>query len=311
LAFTLPPTIVAAPGGTMTIAMCAVVPEGIVLGADSTSSLFHRGTDFHYFNHNQKVFEIGEDTTFGLLTWGLGGFDNVSYRTLIALLGDDLKDNAPSSVLDVATRWANLVWDRYSAAFSAEMARAVALAAKAPFSPNAGPPISNMRTDAEEAELNELRQNLYVGFCIGGYVLPDRTPMAFETQFFPDATAAPTPTTVNIGFWGAPNFILRLLNGWDHSSKAAILASGKWNGTEQDLISELSKAALKVNMSTLRDTVDFVYSSIHSTIKALKFSDLSQICGGPIELAVISTDRRFRWVRHKKWDSAITDGDVT
>jgi hypothetical protein len=28
-------------------------------------------------------------------------------------------------------------------------------------------------------------------------------------------------------------------------------------------------------------------------------------CGGPIEIAVISTDRRFRWVRHKNFGAAL------
>jgi hypothetical protein len=42
--------------------------------------------------------------------------------------------------------------------------------------------------------------------------------------------------------------------------------------------------------------------------KAFKVSNLSQICGGPIELAVIRTDRRFTWVRHKEWDAALAEG---
>lgn len=294
----------------MTIAMCAVMPEGIVLGADSTSSVFHDGTGFHYFNHNQKIFEVGEDSTFGVLTWGLGAIKRTSYRTLIARLDDDLKANPPAKVEDVAVRWADLLWASYSAAYGAEIARLALLSAKTEFVQGANPPNRNARTEGEETEHRNLTQNLYVGFCIGGYVLPDREPQAFEVNFFPHLAAPPIPSAVNIGFWGAPNFILRLLNGWDHGLKDAIMNSGNWTGSEPDLIAELNKSALQVGMSTLRDAIDFVYSSIHSTIKALKFSDLNQVCGGPIELAVISTDRRFRWVRHKKWDSAITDGDI-
>lgn len=293
----------------MTIAMCAVMPEGVVLGADSTSSVFHDGTGFHYFNHNQKIFEVGENSTFGILTWGLGGLKDTSYRTIIGRLDDDLKVNPPSNVKDVANRWAALLWTEYSNAHAMEIARLAALSAKSPYVDGA-PPDPNARTKDENVEHSNLRQNLYVGFCLGGYVLPDRKPEAFELNFFPDATVAPAPKPVHIGFWGAPNFILRLLNGWDQELKNAIMRSGKWQGSEAELVAELNKSALKVGMSTLRDAIDFVYSSIHSTIKALKFSHLNQICGGPIELAVISTDRRFRWVRHKKWDSAITDGDI-
>jgi RND family efflux transporter MFP subunit len=60
----------------------------------------------------------------------------------------------------------------------------------------------------------------------------------------------------------------------------------------------------------LREVVDFVHTCVHSTIKALKFSHFQQICGGPVELAVISTDRNFRWVRHKEWTAAVIDGGL-
>jgi hypothetical protein len=59
----------------------------------------------------------------------------------------------------------------------------------------------------------------------------------------------------------------------------------------------------------IREAIDFVHACVSSTIKAMKFSSLAQICGGPIEIAVITTDRRFRWVRHKDWDVAIAEGD--
>jgi hypothetical protein len=60
----------------------------------------------------------------------------------------------------------------------------------------------------------------------------------------------------------------------------------------------------------IREAIDFIHACIYSTIKALKFSSLSQICGGPIELAAITTDRSFRWVRHKQWDAAIREDDI-
>jgi hypothetical protein len=37
-----------------------------------------------------------------------------------------------------------------------------------------------------------------------------------------------------------------------------------------------------------------------STIKAMKFSNFPQTCGGPIEIAVISSDRRFRWCQRRR-----------
>ena len=60
----------------------------------------------------------------------------------------------------------------------------------------------------------------------------------------------------------------------------------------------------------LREAVDWVHASVYATIKAMKFSQLAPVCGGPVEIAVITADRPFRWVRHKKLDTAITRGGI-
>lgn len=293
----------------MTIAMCYISPEGIVLGADSTSSATFNPGGFHFFNHNQKLFQIGEEGTLGVLTWGLGGLGVISYRTIIADLADDLIANPAATVDEVATRFSNAFWAKYSAALANEIARATALNAKQPHDPT-DPQAAGTRTKEEDEELSGLLSGLFVGFCIAGHVLPDRTPKAFQVGFTILMAAAPQPSQIaQTQFWGAPNMILRLVNGWDGDLKSSILASGKWSGTPDELNQVLNKNALELPMLPIRDAIDFVHSCIQSTIKALKFSSLSQICGGPIEIAVITTDRRFRWVRHKEWDAAIAEGN--
>jgi hypothetical protein len=39
----------------------------------------------------------------------------------------------------------------------------------------------------------------------------------------------------------------------------------------------------------------------------MKFSFGAPVAGGPIEIGFISTDRPFRWVRHKSFSSAIVE----
>lgn len=114
---------------------------------------------------------------------------------------------------------------------------------------------------------------------------------------------------IGFWFWGAPNMMQRLIFGCDDNLKFDVLNSGKWIGTAAEFDALLQNHQLAHPKVPLRDAVDFVHACIYSTIKALKFSSLSQICGGPIELAVISTDRKFRWVRHKQWDAGITEGE--
>lgn len=297
----------------MTIAACYLSPEGVVLGADSTST-YGNPSGPHYFNHAQKLFEIGEQGTMGVVTWGLGGLMHVSYRALLALLADDLKATPPVSVLDVATRWAAQFWAAYNGApaLAPFFQRCQQLGAKAPFD-IAGQPGPDVRTLQEEIELIQLSNGVTVGFCLGGYVRSDRVPAAFEVLFEPQLTAPPIPDPLPIGsyrFKGAPNMTQRLLYGCDDGVKMAILNSPHWTGSGQDLETLLAQHRLEHPIVPLRDAVDFIHSSISSTIKAFKFSSLSQICGGPIELAVISADRDFRWVRHKEWDSAVSEGGL-
>ncbi len=97
--------------------------------------------------------------------------------------------------------------------------------------------------------------------------------------------------------------------GYDERLVGDMIASGKWSGLQSELDALLQQYQL-THPPTLpiRDAIDFVNTCIFSTIKAFKFSNLSQICGGPIEVAVITADRAFRWVTHKAFDSALREG---
>jgi hypothetical protein len=290
----------------VTIAACYVTPEGVVLGADSTASAMLPG-GFHYFNYNQKVFEVGDPGkgTLGITTWGLATVGAQSHRTLLALFHDGFKNKRPKTVQDAATQWIDTVWPVYSPLTK----RCTDLNAKLPFDPIAASPNPAARTKTEEDEFKQLRRGLVLGFYIGGYLLPARLPEAFSISFDPLlGKPSPVPIVGGGSFAGASNMIKRLIFGCDDDFKADILKSGKWSGTDKDLDALLLKYKLSASFLPIRDVVDYVHSCIASTIKALKFSNLPQICGGPIEIAVITTDRPFRWVRHKSWDAAINEG---
>lgn len=284
-----------------------------MLGADSTSSLVASPGGFHYFNHNQKLFELGEGATLAAMTWGLGGLGSISYRTMLADFASELEKKPAATVEKVAARWSEKFWGAYTSSEDTKplVDRCKTLAAKTPFVAAVANPPPTARTLTEENELKELTHTLYVGFCIGGYVLPNRTPMAFHMGFSPLATTKPVPVEIPMNaylFWGAPNMIQRLIFGADDALVNAIVGSGHWTGGNEELNKLLDDQRLAHPILPVRDAIDFVHACIYSTIKAMKFSNLAQICGGPIELAVITTDRRFRWVRHKEWDTAVSEG---
>lgn len=275
------------------------------MAADSTSTYMH-GFHPQHFSYGQKLFEVGEHSSVGIITWGMGGLSTGSHRTLIARLADDLKMKPPSDLKDVATRWSGQFWQAYSA--SSEIAQIHALSAKPPCDPT-NPMDPSRRTWTEEAWFGSMLRALPVGFCVGGYVENDRTPAAFEV-FFDPLHGPPSPTALPPAqsFWGVPSFIGRLINGCAAEVRSGILGSGKWNGTEADLDSLIAPHKL-VHPSTvpIREAIDFTHACLYATIKALKFSGSPRVCGGPIEIAVITTDRPFRWVQHKPWDVAIKE----
>jgi hypothetical protein len=289
----------------MTIAICAVVPEGIVLGADSVVSSSPGHGQFHFFRHNQKLFEVGENGTMGIVTWGLASFGDVSFRTLIAKLADELAETPPETGEQAATMWRDIIWETYQRIFENEIERCISLDVKLGY----GNEPSQSRTKEEEEELKLIKENLIVGFCIAGHLKTDRSSFAFEILIEPDLrTKPPIKMVPRLGFWGAPDFILRIFNGFDRIVARSVLESGLWKGTEEHLETVLSAGSSAVPLSMpLRDAADFVHFCIYATIQGLKFSNMNQICGGPIEIAVISTDRNFRWIEHKDWDSSILD----
>ncbi|MGC5804184.1 hypothetical protein SNK19_13025 [Ralstonia pseudosolanacearum] len=262
----------------------------------------------HYFNFNQKLFELGQDSTLGVLTWGLSSLGPLSYRTIMARVADGFQANPPASVQAAADAFTDVFWNEFEAFTLVQRVRA--LNSKQPF--GSAPQALGVRTEAEEGEFDSLRSGLGVGFCVAGYVLPNRAPSAVSIFFDPLASTKPASQSIpgeGSQWWGVPNIVNRLIHGADGNLKNAILVSGKWSGTSQELDHVVATQSLTAASLPIRDAIDYVYSCIHCTIKALKFSSLPQICGGPIELAVITTDRKFRWVRHKPFDAAINDGD--
>jgi hypothetical protein len=287
----------------MTIAACYLSAEGVVLGADSTSSMVVAGLtgqsgSEHYYNFAQKIFEFGDPgSTVGVALWGLGSLGQTSYRTLLAETADEAKKQNLASFNEVARLVASALWTQYNTAFAAAIGRARDLDAK-----------GSSRTDDENREFSRLC-GLSGGLCLAGRWGNRRQPDAFEISFGPLLTNAPKPQPLASGdakFWGWRNLTERLVYGIDNQLWSNILGSPHWHGTPENLFSLISPGVLgQPHDLPLRDAIDWIYASIYTTIKAMKFSHLAPVCGGPIEIAVVSSDRPFRWVRHKELGEAI------
>lgn len=279
----------------MTIAACYLSVEGVVFGADSTATILNR-----YYNYAQKIFEVGSGrSTLAVVIWGLGGLGELSYRTMIAQFAEDNYRQTSTSVREMADRFAAYFWSKYQTHLDQDLQRFRQLAGQA------------QRTPDEQSEMDGIEQGLAGGFCLGGNLWHDLTPQAFTISYKP-SDAAPTvqPLPMHVPmFWGQPNLLQRLAAGIDAGLFTDILQSGHWTGTPADLLALVQRRQLAVPATLpIREAIDLLHGSLYSTIQAMKFSQLAPACGGPVEIAVISSDRPFRWVRHKRMGAAILFG---
>jgi len=297
----------------MTIAACYVCAEGVVLGADSTTTISSAPGTYRFFNNNQKIFEIGASSSIGVATWGLAAFGvSRSIRTVIAEFGDWLKQNPQSAIADVASEWSTFVWTEYNNYISSapELATFRLVSAKPSFDPT-DPSKTGSRSQHEEQAYLQMCQTLSMGFYVGGRCDVGRNPGAFRIEFAPTMSTAPTTQLVDSGVlsWaGVPNMASRVLRGFDPNLRKDLLDSGKWAGSESELDHLLARQNLSPQaILPMRDAIDYVYSCIFGTIKAMKFSQFPPVCGGSIEVAVMTSDRDFRWVKHKSWATGIDE----
>jgi hypothetical protein len=269
-------------GIRMTIAAAYLTSEGVVLGADSTTTVTQQ-TDqgasvVQLLNHAQKVFEVGPpgEGRMGVCTWGAGGYGPTSHRSLIARLSDMLNEK---TTVQQAT---------------------------------------DMLVDLVEKELKVLKIAGGVGYFIGGCDLKTRTPACWRLWFEAGKLALKNQLAIGeASFSGAPDFFHRVFFGYDSRlpqlieeglRKEASQLDDKFYATLHGIFKGMAGQLTAAGFPDLplRDAIDFVHTYLHLTIKAHKFRFGPAVCGGPIEIGFVSTDRCFRWVAHKSFDAAFT-----
>ncbi len=266
----------------MTIAAAYLTSEGVVLGADSTTTITQTAPTgeavVQLFNHAQKVFEIGPrgQGRLALCTWGAGAVGGQSHRTVAALLADSLRPDA--TVGDAKDVLCTIV-----------------------------------KREIQAASGNEL-----VGYFIGGSDATTRTADCWQVIFQNGKQHSTTQLQPGMAmFNGAPEFFTRVFHGHAPDLPQYILQGLKradpalqrpdFDQVFERVFEEASRqvCAAGYNELPIREAIDFVHTYLHITIKAFKFRFGPPVCGGPIEIGFVTTDRPFRWVCHKEFDTAI------
>lgn len=280
----------------MTIAISLKVNDGVVLAADSASTLTGQDEQGHptdvvnVYNHANKVFNLRKGLPIGAITWGAGAIGTESISTLAKDLrrrfsGEDETHAdwaiSPSgySVRDIAARVREFMYEeRYVPAV---------------------------------ADWPEDRAKPSLGFVVAGY--SSGATMAEEYQFLIAGGVCPPPEALRdqelsgVTWNGQPEAISRLLLG--HAPGLAQVMHERLGVPEEQLgpaletIQGMLAMPLVQPAMPFQDAIDLAEFLVDLTIKVSRFAPGAPTVGGPIEVAAISKHEGFKWIRRKHYFS--------
>lgn len=266
----------------MTIALVLKVNDGLVLAADSATSMMvttaqgASGIENVYNNAN-KIFNLHKSLPIGAMTWGLGNVGTASISTVakdIRRAFHEGVDKESYKIEDIATDvHQHLIKDRYDVQF----------------------PTGGVRPA--------------LGFLVAGYSDDDDSPRLFVIHA--DGSSDGTPVEVLGGdeggatWWGQPEAISRILNGFSLDTANAVVNMGiadqaNANRFVQELASQVAAQLVHPAMP-IQDAIDLAEFLVHSTIQYVRFQPGAPTVGGPIEIATITKHEGFKWVARKHY----------
>lgn len=265
----------------MTLAVTVKVYDGVVLAADSASSIIQEpfGSVSNVYYNANKIFNLCKGVPLAAMTWGGGSIGNASISAIVKDFRSQisaenlLRDGY--SVKDIATRFRDFVLALYTEAFGKWL-------------PENKP---------------------YIGFIVTGYstgsseIEEYQIDIVGETSFDPLRLEQEGETGV---VWrGQIEAISRLILGYSPMLQEVLQEN---LGVEQEtsrmalqLIRKQLEASLVSPAMPVQDAVDLAKFLVDLAINYSRFMPGAQIVGGPIEIATVTKHEGFKWVSRKHY----------
>lgn len=260
----------------MTISLSIKVNDGLILAADSATTMMNQNQVLNIYDNANKVFNLYKGLPLGAITWGLGNIGKSSIATLVKdfrkrLMEDKEFDDEKYSVQEVATRFYEFAYlDKYK---------------------------------------TEVAQSSYLGFIIGGYSPNNDQPelWSFEIGENGDCSGPQLLKGTDdsgLSWAGQQEAINRLVNGYDAQLRN-ILNYVQLDPHVVDQIMGHCNNALGAQVVTpampIQDAIDIAEFLIQTTINYVKYTPGHQTVGGPIEIAAITKHEGFKWIKRKHY----------
>jgi len=271
----------------MTIAISMKVNDGIVLAADSATTILGRDPTgatgvVNIYDNANKIFNLRKGLPIGAITWGAGSIGQASIATLAKDFRRKITSNQENefnidpqnyTIKEVAEKFKKFIYnDLYINEFKDWKDK-----------PSLGFMIVGYSSGATLAE--EWRIDIINGSCDGPNQVRDQK-------------------TSGLTWNGEPEAITRLYLGFG-SAMPQILKEAGLEDDKINKIIELCKLRLTVPMVTppmpIQDAIDLAEYLVETTVKFSKFAPGAPTVGGPIEIAAITKHEGFKWVKRKHY----------
>ena len=276
----------------MTIAVSLKVNDGLVLAADSATTLVGQGPQpddepqvFNVYNNANKIFNLRKGLPIGAITFGAGSIGRASISTLVKDLrrrftGDDQSHldwtiaPASYSIADVAERFRQFMFEEhYRENFSP------------PNEPALGFVVAGYSSDGVYGEEYSVQTPAAGGVC------EEIKPVREGDE-------------CGISWSGQPEAISRLVEGVSPGMLRVLKENLGVPDEQVSTILDVMKGQLTVTDMTqpampIQDAVDLAEFLVNVTINYVRFCNGAPTVGGPIEVAAITKHEGFKWVRRK------------
>lgn len=269
----------------MTIAMSLKVNDGVVLAADSASTLLSPdNTVFNVYNNANKIVNLVKGLPIGVVTWGAGAIGAASMETLYKdlrrrLAGQDPRYpdwglNAENYSLDEVAKTTRkfLYEEHYLPAYRDWEVK-----------PQLGCLVAAYSTTGEMAE---------------GYELSFR-----ENGDCPEPVLVQPAEECGIYCNGQPAAVWRLLLGFDPQLTQVLEHHLKVPPDDVQLAMQVIQRELQASLlqpaMPIQDAIDLAEFLVDVAEKYSRFSLGAETVGGPIEVAAITKHEHFKWIRRK------------
>jgi hypothetical protein len=273
----------------MTIAIALKVGDGVVLGADSASTLTAGSSVVNVYFNAEKVFNLCKGLPIGAVTYGLGTLETRSMAVLSKELRERFTPGGPwelkkgkFEMKDVVARMEEFF---YRERYQKEWPRTV--------------------KDHSGKDVTVFAE---MGFMVAGYSAGKRESEVWTFEI--DGAGKSTVTEVfpvgltGLQARGQPEALLRLLNGWSPRIHEGLVRSGIPAADALTFLQSQAMEPLVQPGMPIQDAIDLVRYLIEVTAGFVRFIPGAPSVHEPIDIAALTYHENFRWVRRKHFFSA-------